>query len=121
MRRLSKIFGGDDIGIKQKEAEVKVSFDLVKINRHGTRQNRTLLITDKGVSNLKGKSSQWYFATEDIAGIAKEKNNPTKIELLCLKRYYFETANGKEVATKCNCYFFFRHKKLWTASSNCII
>jgi hypothetical protein len=54
IRRLSKIFTGEDLNVKQKDAELKVSFELVKINRHGTRQNRTLLITEKGISNLKG-------------------------------------------------------------------
>lgn len=64
-RRWSRI-----IGFKNTEKQVingpRISFDLIKVNSHGVRQQRTLMISEAGICNMKGKQCQWFYPNEDI-------------------------------------------------------
>jgi serine/threonine protein kinase len=68
----------------------EVSFELIKINRHGSRQNRTLTMSEKGVSNKKGKHCQWYFPSNEVYSIEKDKSSPSRFTIGVIRYYDFE-------------------------------
>ena len=74
----------------------QLSFDLIKINRHGTRQQRTLRMSRAGVANCKGKSIKWFFPHQDIYGLEKSPGTSCTFELKVVRRYAFEASNEIE-------------------------
>ena len=75
----------------------ETSFDLVKINRHGSRQNRTLTMSEKGGSNKKGKSCQWYFPANEVFSIEKDKSAPCRFTIGVIRYYDFEAHSASEM------------------------
>jgi serine/threonine protein kinase len=75
----------------------KFSVDAWKTNRYGTRQQRTLLISEGGISNLKGKVTQWYYPIDSVHSIEQDMTNPKRIELKVIKNYSFELHDEQEV------------------------
>jgi len=72
------------------------SFDLVKINRHGSRQSRTLVLSPSGIKNTKGKSCKWYFPTGDVFSIEKDKASPSRCTIGVIRYYDFQCASPAE-------------------------
>jgi hypothetical protein len=74
----------------------EASFDLVKINRHGNRQSRTLIMSEKGIKNQKGKHCQWYFPTGDVFSIEKDKQDACRVTIGVIRYYDFECNSPSE-------------------------
>jgi len=74
-RKFEKVWGGKEGKGSEIQEDVlskqtpRISFDLVKINRRGARQKRELVFSDDGISNMKGKSRQWFFHINDLFGL----------------------------------------------------
>ena len=77
-------------------ADQEASFDLVKINRHGSRQSRTLVLSPNGIKNTKGKSCKWYFPTGDVFSIEKDKASPSRCTIGVIRYYDFQCASPGE-------------------------
>lgn len=69
--RLSKIIFKPPIDDEKQQKHItgpRISFELIKINSHGTRQHRMLTISEEGISNMKGKQCRWFYPSEDVYG-----------------------------------------------------
>jgi DNA-binding XRE family transcriptional regulator len=55
-----------------------------------------LIISETGVSNLKGKTVSWYYPIHDIYSIEREKNDPSIVTVKIIKSYTFITNGEKE-------------------------
>lgn len=75
----------------------KLSLECYKINRYGNRQQRTILLSEGGISNLKGKTTQWYFPIDNIFSIEPDPTNPKNLDVRVIKNYNFEMMDEHEV------------------------
>lgn len=73
------------------------SLDCFKTNRFGARQQRRVVLSEGGISNMKGKAVQWFYPFGDIHSIQVDPSNPKNIELRVIKNYHFETNDANEV------------------------
>lgn len=95
-RRLSKIWRQEENG--PKKPKTSLSFDLIKVNRHGTKQNRCLNLSDEGVANMKGKNIQWFFPSRDVYSIHQHPNNSPCLTLRVIREYDFEAQSPQQAA-----------------------
>ncbi|KAL9658304.1 hypothetical protein ABK040_015624 [Willaertia magna] len=103
-RSFEKIWGGKGSDTSQdviSKQTPRISFELVKINRRGTRQKRELTFSDDGISNMKGKSRQWFFMVNDIFGIEPAgktgKDAKPILTVKVIKRYQFECESDEQL------------------------
>lgn len=69
------------------------SHKVIKSNKYGDQQTRTLLFSEGGVSNMKGNGVRWFYPKEDIFGISRHAVDATRVEISVIKKYYFECEN----------------------------
>ena len=69
------------------------SHKVIKSNKYGDQQNRTLLFSEGGISNMKGNGVRWFYPKEDIFGISRHSVDATRVEICVIKKYYFECEN----------------------------
>jgi hypothetical protein len=101
---LRRLFEKKPSQYKELFSSPAVSFDLLKVNRFifiliirlGIKQNRTLLISETGISNMKGKLCQWYYPIHDIHSIEKLNNEQNTISIKIIKTYTFKTSGENE-------------------------
>jgi hypothetical protein len=96
LRRLSKIWNKDE-GSPRKP-KTSLSFDLIKVNRHGTKQQRSLNLSDDGVANMKGKNVQWFFPARDVYSIHQHQHHTSRLTLRVLREYEFEAQSPQQAS-----------------------
>eukprot|EP00771_Trimastix_marina_P003883 gnl/Trimastix_PCT/595.p1 GENE.gnl/Trimastix_PCT/595~~gnl/Trimastix_PCT/595.p1 ORF type:complete len:494 (+),score=161.86 gnl/Trimastix_PCT/595:57-1484(+) len=74
-----------------------VSFDVVKINSHGRRQNRQLCLAPDGIRNMNGNSIQWFLDSSDVFGISPDEGSSKSFTLTALHHYNFEAESPEQV------------------------
>jgi hypothetical protein len=81
-----------------RKPKTSLSFDLIKVNKYGTKQQRTLNLTDDGVANMKGKNVQWYFPARDLYSVHQNPQDDTHLTLRVLREYDFEAQSPQQAA-----------------------
>ncbi|KAL0485534.1 serine/threonine-protein kinase [Acrasis kona] len=98
LRRLSKILNNKDEthgGNGKGKSKTSLSFELIKVNRHGQKQSRTLNMTNDGLANMKGKNVQWFFPAKDVYCIQQHPDS-SKLTLRVVKEYDFEAQTPQQ-------------------------
>ncbi|KYQ91197.1 protein kinase 3 [Tieghemostelium lacteum] len=72
------------------------NFDVIKVNNYGKRQQRTLAVSQHGVSNLNGPTCQWFVHNSDVYSICQDEDNLHKFTLTFLHRYHFEAESPEQ-------------------------
>ncbi|GAM22790.1 hypothetical protein SAMD00019534_059650, partial [Acytostelium subglobosum LB1] len=72
-----------------------VSFDVIKVNSYGKRQQRTIAVSSQGVSNLNGQTCQWFVQNSDVYSIHQESDTQ-KFTLTFLHKYHFEADSAEQ-------------------------
>jgi hypothetical protein len=74
------------------------SFEVVKTNRYGKRQNRKLCFANDGVRNMSGSSVKWYLGPNEIVGLHRDKKSPTSFTLTAVQRFHFDAKSPDQLA-----------------------
>ena len=58
-KSIMKLFAAKDVLVDPEPEDVKLSCHIQKINKHGLKQSRALMITQKGIYNISKKKTNW--------------------------------------------------------------
>lgn len=75
----------------------KIGFHLVKVNSYGIKQQRTMFVSSEGVSNVKGKKTQWFYPNDKVHSLAVNPKDPSKFQLNLILSYQFEAESPEQV------------------------
>ncbi|KAG9393568.1 Protein kinase domain [Carpediemonas membranifera] len=67
----------------------RISYNVIKINRHGKRQNRILNLSTDGVRNMNGSSIQWHMDSKDVHSVTVAPDGKS-FTMSVLQHYSFE-------------------------------
>eukprot|EP01133_Synstelium_polycarpum_P017404 gene17404-20763_t len=72
------------------------AFDVIKVNNHGKKQQRTIAVSKEGVSNLNGPNCQWFVKNSDVYNITQDSGSSQKFTLTFLHNYHFEAETPEQ-------------------------
>ncbi|GAM19777.1 hypothetical protein SAMD00019534_029520 [Acytostelium subglobosum LB1] len=95
-------FGLPGVG-KSKEKDLSnhkdhhtTSFDVIKVNSYGKRQQRTIAVSSQGVSNLNGQTCQWFVKNTDVYSVCQDSQDSQKFTMTFLHKYHFEAESVEQ-------------------------
>lgn len=75
-----------------------VSYDIVKTNRHGKKQDRKLCFASDGVRNMSGSYVKWYINKNDILGFTRDSPNSTSFTMFTVQRFHFAAKSEEQLS-----------------------
>ncbi|KAK2951070.1 putative protein kinase [Blattamonas nauphoetae] len=90
---MASIFGGKAGKITPEQA--KNAFQMVKTNRYGKSQKRSLLISDDGIRNCDGLNVQWHYDNDHIITFVRDGPDSLDFTIAVMDEYKY-TATSKE-------------------------
>lgn len=74
------------------------SFDVIKTNRHGKKQERRLCFANDGVRNMDRSNVKWYLSKGDLLGFARDTPTSTSFTMLGVQRFHFDAKSEDQLA-----------------------